>query len=111
MQEYVWKIMHNPTGLFFSPSGYQQGKKSNLSENGKIYSKKPSFTYVKYAQDKDGNKLDVGDFSIRMYELVLASIAPTKNNVKKLCNILLKNEDVLWPSPVIPKPEFPHDLS
>jgi len=94
MSEYVWKIIHNPTGLFFSQSGYKQGKKSNLSESGKIYAHNPSLAYVKYAKDKDGKKLSVADFSIHKYELSLVSIASDYN---KKTNI--------------PKPEFPHDLS
>jgi hypothetical protein len=38
----VYKILHKPTGLYFTPSvGY-----GNLSITGKIYSRKPSLDYV-----------------------------------------------------------------
>lgn len=36
----VYKILHKPTGLYFTPSGGS----GNLSTNGKIYSRKPSLT-------------------------------------------------------------------
>jgi hypothetical protein len=36
----VYKILHKPTGLYFTPS---QGS-GNLSTTGKIYSRKPSLT-------------------------------------------------------------------
>ena len=39
----VYKILHKPTGLYFTPSkGY-----GNLSTTGKLYPKKPNLNWVK----------------------------------------------------------------
>jgi hypothetical protein len=40
----VYKILHKPTGLFFTPS---RGT-GNFSINGKIYDKKPSLKWVEH---------------------------------------------------------------
>ena len=51
----VYRLKHIPTGLYFRPSTSKAVKnedgrtsyvKTNLSENGKLYSRKPSFRYL-----------------------------------------------------------------
>lgn len=51
----VYRLKHIPTGLYFCPSreltvrnseGKASWVKSNLSEDGKVYTRKPSFKYL-----------------------------------------------------------------
>lgn len=42
-----YKIRHIPTGLFYQPTkGHFSWEKTNLSENGKVYTKKPSLKHI-----------------------------------------------------------------
>lgn len=56
-----YKLRHKPTGLFYKPSNFAYGgNKSNLSEKGKVYIKKPSIRnmcglYVSHKQIKKYN--------------------------------------------------------
>ncbi len=45
MTEKFYKLRHIPSGLFFKPSA-AQWKKSNLSETGKTYDRKPSLAFA-----------------------------------------------------------------
>lgn len=40
-----YRLKHLPTGLFFKP--YRTPWSPNLGKSGKVYSKKPSLSYVK----------------------------------------------------------------
>lgn len=46
MEIRFYKIRHIPTGLYFKPNGNSHVGKTNLTPQGKTYSKKPSFTYL-----------------------------------------------------------------
>ncbi len=72
----VYKILHKPTGLFYTPSkGY-----GNLSLIGKIYSKKPSLRHIcestrivinNYSRKVKLNKKShilINHFNIKLYE-------------------------------------------
>lgn len=41
MSQFVYKVRHKPTGLFFTPSKYPNN--NNLSKRGKIYDRRPTF--------------------------------------------------------------------
>jgi hypothetical protein len=66
MNQTFYKLRHIPTGLFFKPNTNFYTTKNNLSKTGKIYSKKPSFEYVKYGV-YNGEKYPTNDDHIASY--------------------------------------------
>ena len=42
----LYKIRHKPTGLFYHPVKGRYSSKTNLSKNGKVYFRKPSFAHI-----------------------------------------------------------------
>jgi hypothetical protein len=55
----AYKLRHKPTGLYYRPGNGFKGN-SNLSKRGKLYSQKPSFSWVRQWRDLDG-KVKNGD--------------------------------------------------
>lgn len=65
-----WKFLHKPTGLFYGPkqkAGYtynkvdgssakKRGRFTNLSKDGKVYARKPTFKQRPWYLDQNGNK-------------------------------------------------------
>ena len=42
----LYRIKHKPTGLFYCPVRGFGSRKTNLSKNGKVYTKKPTFAHM-----------------------------------------------------------------
>lgn len=64
MEQLVYKLRHNPTGLFYQPiKGGWNCSKSNLSKHGKIYTSK---AYISKPV-----VIGVSDAQIKKYNLVI----------------------------------------
>lgn len=57
----MYKLRHIPTGLFFKPYRHSyRGKCKNLTKDGKVYTKKPSLSYLgNGVRDAEGNFIEI----------------------------------------------------
>jgi len=44
----LYRIKHKPTGLFYCPVRGFGENKTNLSKNGKVYTKRPTFSHMSH---------------------------------------------------------------
>ena len=72
---YFYRIKHIPTGLFYTTRrGRWAREKTNLHENGKVYTKKPSLGHI-------STRLSVSDVLKKKYYITTGSYSTKENYI------------------------------
>lgn len=73
MRTNVYRIKHKPTGLFYGPKRRVKAGETNLSENGKVYPKKPSYEtsiWEGYYYEGKYIRTNISEWELITYDLV-----------------------------------------